>query len=719
MQVSVAYFSAEFGLSNSLPTYSGGLGILAGDHVKAAGDIGLELTGVGILYRRGYFRQSIGTQGEQHADYPWLEPESRGLQAVVVPGGGEQLRVAVPCGDHSLYLKIWQVVVGNIAVYLMDADIPENRPEERNLTDSLYGGNQATRLQQEIVLGIGGVRVLRAIGLKPRVWHINEGHAALMSLERIREYSALGVSFATALELVKASTVFTTHTPVAAGHDEFTFRLMDAYLNSYYWQLGAQREQILALGTIGDKFNMTRLAVSTAGMVNGVSKIHAGVTQQLMHSWMPHIPVPDIQVGAITNGIHLKTWQAPELVHLLSRYLPDGWQCKPAQRENWAAVSSIPDPELWQCHAQIKYRACRELGLESCQHDLLVGFARRFASYKRALLIFRDLERLERILNNPDSPVSIVLAGKAHPEDRIGQELIRQIVQISRQPRFYSKVYFLPDYDIAMAQALVQGVDVWLNTPRKPLEASGTSGQKAGVNGVLNCSVLDGWWNEGFDEKNGWAIPGGLGSEEEQDRQDSEYLYRLLEEQIVPLYYAANEQGFSPEWVAKMKASIQALAPVYNTQRMVGEYMEKCYYPSAARFDRFAADDNAIAGQVAAFKDFIRRNWSEVQVLRIAVAEHAEQGEQTKLLVQCRLRLGPIWHQDVLVQAVGSNGQGGIWSLDLTMQQRDATGIYLYSGIFAPGLKVWQHANPNVRVVPVSTEFAHTFELELSCWGNL
>ncbi|SFE39929.1 starch phosphorylase [Paenibacillus catalpae] len=717
----IVYFSAEFGLDESLPIYSGGLGILAGDHVKAAADLKIPLTGVGIFYGKGYFQQRIDEGGSQQHLYPEIDLEESVYPVRLVrDDNGRPLIIEVPLNGRQVYAKTWSVQVGSVTLYLLNTDVETNSEADRRLTDTLYPGNQDVRISQEILLGIGGTRLLAALGIHPEVWHMNEGHCAFLSLERIRMLSAEGVPFETALEVVKASTVFTTHTPVPAGHDVFSIDMMDRYFGDYYWQLGADRERVLSLGRMDGAFNMTRLAVSTSSKVNGVSKLHGEVTRELFHRWMPHIPVRDIPVDSVTNGIHTGTWLAAGMKELFDRHLPSDWALRAAEPEVWAAVRDIPDIELWEEHQRAKSKMLQAFGLPLSSEGggpLIIGFARRFATYKRALLIFSDSERLARILGDPNRPVVLILAGKAHPSDGPGQELIRKIVELSREERFKDRVHIVENYAMDKAKLLVQGVDVWLNTPLKPMEASGTSGQKAALNGVLNCSVLDGWWEEGYNGRNGWAIESAIdGDPELQTKQDTEVLYRLLEEEIIPLFYKRGDRMIPMEWVDRMKESICSLAPVYNTHRMVNDYWHKLYVPTSARGKRFAADNLEVASRVAAYKQFIRNSWS-VQVRNVDIHENNSSGNgMTKFSAE--IQLGAIWHGDVRVEAVGSDGHRGIWKVILEPVQQQAKGLYVYEGA-SPNIpinNIWK-ANANVRVTPISPDFANDFEMELSAWG--
>lgn len=692
---------------------------MAGDHIKAANDLDLPLAGVGIFYSKGYFRQRIREDGVQEHEYASLDTSRLPIEPVM-DREGQPLTVEVPVAGRRVFLKAWVCQVGRVPVYLLNSDVEPNCGSDRRLTDVLYASDPEVRISQEIILGIGGARLLRALDIEPEVWHMNEGHSAFLTLERIRAYSAAGVPFGAALEAVKASTVFTTHTPVPAGHDVFPIELIDRYFGDFYWQLGADREQVLALGRMGDRFNMTRLAVSTSSKVNGVSKLHAQVTRRMFHDWMPHIPHNDIPVEAVTNGIHLGTWLSPEMKRLLDRRLRSDWEAGTTETETWAPVRAIPDEELWEAHMEAKRNMLRELKLPDSLADVAtVGFARRFATYKRALLLFYDLERLDRIANDPEHPVCFIFAGKAHPADGAGKELIRRIVDISNMQRFKDRVFVVENYDIGRAQRLVQGVDVWLNTPEKPMEASGTSGQKAAVNGVINCSVRDGWWDEGYNGNNGWAIDGSQnGDSETRLRSDSAMLYHLLEREIVPLYYRRDEQAVPADWVRLMKESICSLAPYFNTHRMVREYWERVYVPAMERGRKFAGNGMEVAGRVAAFKNFIRSNWHQVRVqgLQITSSQVTKIG-LTKTSIQAHIQLGPIWEKDVLVEAVGSDGDGGIWKVKLNKTKEPEKGLYVYEATVLDTIDALWKSTANVRVTPVSADFSHNFEMELSVWG--
>jgi starch phosphorylase len=601
-ETGLAYFSAEFGIHGSLPIYSGGLGVLSGDHCKEANDLGLPLVGVGFVYPQGYFRQRITPTGMQEAIYDTLNLDWVPLHPVLGPDG-QRIKVHVVLRGQPVTVQVWQVRVGRVHLYLMDANVPENPPWERDLTARLYGGDQETRIRQEMVLGLGGVRVLRALDIWPRAWHLNEGHSAFLVLERLREAIQTGQTFDEALAKVRATTVFTTHTPVPAGHDAFSYHLMDEYFGRFWQEMGISREQFMNLGEYDGRFNMTVLGLRLSGKTNGVSQLHGQVSRRMWQSVWPDRPVEQVPIGAITNGVHVPSWISSELKSLYGRYLGPDWLDNHDGPALWEAVLEIPDAELWEVHrllrakllafvdARVRQRwmagqmdAGQVLGSGTLLDPdaLTIGFARRFATYKRATLIFRDLERLKRILHTPQRPVQIVFAGKAHPADGGGKELIQQVVHYAQDSSLGGRVAFLEDYDMHMARFLVQGVDVWLNSPRRPNEASGTSGMKAAMNGVPNLSVLDGWWPEGYNGANGWVI--GEGQEDWdwniQDERDAQSLYAILEQQVVPLFYERDAHGVPRRWVHVMKEAIRSSVAAFSSRRMLKEYAEQLYVPA-------------------------------------------------------------------------------------------------------------------------------------------
>lgn len=607
-EATIAYFSAEFGLHSSIPMYSGGLGILAGDHCKEASDLGIPLVGLGFMYPQGYFRQRLNPDGWQETEYELFNRQESPIRHALTPTG-TPCQVQVETGPRTVHASVWQIWVGRVRLYLLDTDVPENDPEDRELSARLYGGDQEIRLRQEIVLGIGGVRAVRALGLTPAVWHANEGHSAFQSLERIRELMQAGHDYEQAASLVRESTVFTTHTPVPAGHDVFPHYLIDKYFGAYWEQLGLTREAFLALGDHPSSerpgFNMTALAIRMSNHVNGVSREHGRVSRQMWQSLWPQVHEDEVPIRTITNGIHTPTWVAGEVHHLFCKYLGPDWVDRSDDPAIWHRVADIPDEELWTIRQELK-RKLRRLMRERARvrwmerpHEwsqvlaegvlldpsaLTLGFARRFATYKRATLLFSQLHRLKPLLLDPWRPVQIIFAGKAHPADDPAHEFIRQVYSYCKDHTLGGRISFLEDYDMHVAKHMVQGVDVWLNTPRQPLEACGTSGQKAALNGVANLSVLDGWWKEGYDGANGWAIPtpADFSDPQAQDTHDAEHLYRILEEQVIPLYYTRDRDGIPRGWIQVIKDSIRTVAPQFCARRMVKEYMELSYAPASS-----------------------------------------------------------------------------------------------------------------------------------------
>ena len=602
----IAYFSAEFAIHQSLPIYAGGLGVLAGDHCKEASDLGLPFVGVGFMYPQGYFHQSVTADGWQEENYERIDWEDAATQRARAADGSE-LVIAVPLGNRTVLVSVWHVKLGGISLYLMDTNLPENAPWDRELSARLYGGDRETRVQQEIILGIGGVRVLRALGYDPAVWHLNEGHAAFVVLQRIRELLEQGYSFADAHAEVRRSTVFTTHTPVPAGHDAFPFHMVETHLAGCWGGLGDHREDFLALGRYdngsGTLFNMTALAMRSAAGVNAVSQLHGEVTREMWAPLIHELPPQDEPVKAVTNGVHLTNWLSLELNRTLDKYLPADWRARHDDPSVWDAVLDIPDEVLWETREKMRgymYHFVRERIRERWVHEnvpparvlaggtllgqqaLTIGFARRMTAYKRPDLIFHDPDRLARLLNDPKRPVQVVFAGKAHPADEGGKHALQGIYRRALDPRFGGRIAFVEDYDLHVAHYLVQGCDVWLNNPRKPLEASGTSGMKAAANGVLNVSIGDGWWPEGFVGGNGWLIDPGVEHADHaaQDAADADALYRLLENEVVPAFYDRDAREVPQRWVQMVKQSIRTVAPRFCTRRMLKEYVERMYLPA-------------------------------------------------------------------------------------------------------------------------------------------
>ncbi|MDQ0919747.1 alpha-glucan family phosphorylase [Paenibacillus sp. V4I5] len=739
--VQIAYFSAEFGFHESLPIYSGGLGILAGDHTKSASDLGIPLIGVGLLYKKGYFTQKIDASGGQQSElYPYdftKLPIERVLQ------NGQQLVVSIDMPGRAITLQVWRVRVGRNSIYLLDADHEANNSADKELTAQLYGGNQDTRIAQEMVLGIGGVKALRRLNIYPNVYHINEGHAAFLTLERLKELLHLGLPFHVAVETVRSATVFTTHTPVPAGHDTFSIEMVEHYLGPLLSDLSRHKQDIVALGLDHHtgQFNMTHLAMNTAGLRNGVSKLHGQVSREMFKEFHGHIDASEVPISSITNGVHLDTWTAPQWKELLDRFLPGSWREEQANKHQWAQIEVIPDESIWKVHQQLKedlVRYARRNLFEQRKRNgeteerieevrqylnpkaLTIGFARRFATYKRANLIFNDLYRLKKLINDPERPVQFIFAGKAHPADYPGQELIREIYRVSQMKEFVGKIVILENYDMNMARYLVQGVDVWLNNPRRPLEASGTSGQKAAMNGVLNFSVLDGWWEEGYNGSNGWAI-GSTGAADwaAQEKENTQAIYHILEKEIIPLYY--NQGALPHQWISRMKRSIQSLSPVYNTHRMVQDYTELTYLPTAQRALLFVSNHYDVATKVADYKQFIRSNWYHVKIIgiddrsaKLSTEVPLNEIKPSTKEITTQIHFGPIWPQDTAVEVIYYEENGETWEQKIIPMEPIGELIeqmQSYKATIPSHLIHGPHFS--IRVRPISSNFAHSFELSL------
>ncbi len=605
----VAYFSAEFALHQSLPIYAGGLGVLAGDHCKEASDLGVPLIGIGFMYPQGYFHQYISPDGWQQESYERLDWADVPIEPATGPDGNPLL-TAVPLGERSVLVAVWRVRLGRVSLYLLDTYLEENAPGDRELSARLYGGDRETRVQQEIILGVGGVRVLKALGINAGVFHLNEGHAAFVVLQRIRDLTEQGASFEAALQEIHETTVFTTHTPVPAGHDAFPFDLVERHLAGCWGPLGPNRDRFLALGAYdsggGNLFNMTALALRSAGKVNAVSELHGQVTRSMWSPMWPNVSEPDRPVGSVTNGVHAPTWIAADLSDLFTKYLGSGWLDRHDDPAFWDAILTIPDDELWAVRRGlrrylftfVRERARQRWTIEHVSTPrivaagtlldpdaLTIGFARRFAGYKRPELIFHNPDRLAAILNAAERPVQLVFAGKSHPADDVGKHHLQHVYRHALEPQYGGRVAFVDDYDLHVAHYLVQGCDVWLNTPRKPLEASGTSGKKAALNGVPHLSIGDGWWAEGFNGANGWVIDGRStsGNYDEVDAADADALYRLLEQAVVPAFYDRDPGGVPHRWIAIVKESIRSVAPRFSARRMVKEYVERMYAPPLER----------------------------------------------------------------------------------------------------------------------------------------
>lgn len=675
----IAYFSFEYGLTESLPIYSGGLGVLSGDHLKSASELGLPLVGIGMMYYRGYFRQYLNADGWQQEFLPNVDFYT--LPVVMQKDHeGKAITVEVKIGGRTVQAHIWKVQVGRIPLYLLDAHLPENHPDDREITAQLYSAEPDMRIRQEKFLGIGGPRALKALGINPSTFHMNEGHAAFQALERIRDaMQTRGISFDEAKILTTAGNVFTTHTPVPAGNDRFEVTQMEHFFSEYYTELGLSWEKFLGLGredetNHAEPFCMTVLALKLSAHANGVSQLHGHTSRDMWKNIWPAAPIDEIPIHSITNGIHIRSWLSGELATLFDRYLGVRWWKDPVDLAVWERVNRIPDAELWRAHQRqsehlvtfARRRLAEQLtrrGLPAAEireaaevldpESLTIGFSRRFVAYKRGTMLFTDPSRLSKILNDPDRPVQLIFAGKAHPADNKGKELIRQIAHFARQPEFRHRLVFLEDYDINVARELVQGVDVWLNTPRRPLEASGTSGMKAAANGILNLSILDGWWCEAFNGENGWAIGSGEIYEDTdyQDRIESQALYEILEKDVVPLFYERGRDALPREWIGKMKNSLISCCPRFNTNRMLREYSERFYFPSSDQTLKLLADDSRLVHDIAEWEKRVLGKWDKVKLSTVHTDDlnHAVSVGQ-QLPIRVEVALGEINPEDIDVE---------------------------------------------------------------------
>lgn len=747
--VRVAYFSAEFGLHESVPNYSGGLGILSGDHLKSASDLGIPLVAVGLLYQQGYFRQYLNVDGWQQERYP--ENDFYTMPCELQRGAdGRPIRIQIEYPNRQAAAQVWKVQVGRLPLYLLDTNIDENNSDDRQITAQLYGGDQDVRIRQELLLGVGGLRALRALGIEPTVCHMNEGHSAFLGIERICTLMEQhGANFEAARQIVSAGSVFTTHTPVEAGNDMFPPYMIEQYLAPYFRRMKLDREVFLGMGRQnpqdrGEPFCMTVLAIRSANYTNGVSRLHARVTRRMWRNIWPGVPEADVPIRAITNGVHIKTYLSAEMSQLLARYLGPELDERPADQSIWQRVEQIPDAELWRIHERRRERLvafCRQRvrqqlrgrGASAAEvafadevldpEALTIGFARRFATYKRATLIFRNLDRLSKILNNPQRPVQLIFAGKAHPRDHGGKEFIAQIIHTARRDEFRRRIVFIEDYDLHVARYLVQGADIWLNNPRRPLEASGTSGMKAAANGVLNMSVLDGWWCEGYAADNGWAI--GNGEEYSdlnyQDEVESRAIYDLLEKEIVPLFYERLRDGVPRGWVHRVKRDMMTLCPVFNTNRMVQEYTERFYLPAAARFRDLFANGLAAGIDLAHWLSKVQHEWSNIHIDRVATDGADPIRVGADLQVTAEIRLGNLGADDVHVELY----HGDVDATGMITAAQSVTmtgnGKVPHDGLFSfvgkiPCRSSGQHGFA-VRILPKHRMLPHAFEPGLIKWG--
>ncbi len=760
----VAYFCAEYGFHESFPNYSGGLGVLAGDHCKTASDLGLEFVAVGLLYRQGYFHQMLDGDGNQVPEY--RESSSDDLAVALALGGdGEPVKVRVRLAAREVVAQVWRATVGRVNVYLLDTNVAENSEADRAITHKLYGGDREMRLQQEMILGIGGIKALRALGLAPTVWHMNEGHAAFLAIELLAELVSRGLGYRAAREAVAASVVFTTHTPVAAGHDAFPAELVLRYFEDYVLRLGVDAAEFLTLGRVGGagEFNMTVLALALSRHQNGVSRIHGRVSAEICAYAWPEVPPADNPVGYVTNGVHVPTFLFQRWKDVLDAEFGMDWRRRLTENAYWNKIYELPDALFWDVKQSTKAsllrllrtrlkNSCRRNGISDAHFSrlarginpdnprvLTIGFARRFATYKRANLLFRDPKWLASIVGDPDRPVVFVFAGKAHPADEPGRQVIRDVHTMAQRPEFLGRVLFIEDYDIGLARSLVAGVDVWLNNPVYPLEASGTSGMKAGINGTLNLSILDGWWAEGFDGLNGWAIPSSTAEDARRDDEDARSLYEVLQDEVVPLYYDRDPTGLPVRWIARAKRSMATLIPAFNTRRMLGNYVEGLYRPAAAQGRRLAADEARGALRLAEWRARVASAWPKVGLraaspwparvgfgeqvgMRVAVQLNGlDPGDvRLELLLTRELPDGP--HEPPALTSFGADaarhlvrdGREAAIELFRPTGERAADGAHLFASECTPP---WcGRLGAVVRVVPYHELLSHPYELGLMRW---
>jgi starch phosphorylase len=754
-----AYFCAEYGFHESFPIYSGGLGVLAGDYCKSASDDRANFVAVGLLYGQGYFTQSVDNDGVQHAEYRERSPRDLPVEPARGPDG-QWVKVVVRIAGRDVHARLWRARVGRIQVYLLDTNCSENAPSDRDITHRLYGGDESTRIRQEMILGIAGIRALRALRIQPAVFHLNEGHAAFLILELLREHLHSGLAFNAALEAVAASCVFTTHTPVAAGHDAFGHDLILSHFSDFIRELGVPVERFLELARAPGShglFNMTRLALNGTRHVNAVSRIHGIVSARLCSDQWPEVRPEDNPMGFVTNGVHVPTFLHQEWTDFFDRELGRDWRERLSDMEFWNALERVPDERYWPTAQSVKSRMLASVrdrlqreyarkGMSPAQlrhvtrlldplrpNVLTIGFARRFATYKRATLLLRDRARLARLVNNPTRPVLFLFAGKAHPADEPGKQVLREIRQLMTTPEFMGRVIFLEDYDLQLARWLVSGVDVWLNNPIAPLEASGTSGIKAAINGRLNLSILDGWWAEGWMQDNGWGIPpANVQDPERRDALEAELILDTLEEEVLPLYYATNEEGYSPEWVRRSKRAMMTVIPQFNMRRVLFDYTKGLYQPAARQYRRLAADQYSGAARLADWKQRVRQLWPRVSMRMLAdVSPELPQGERLRIRVAAQLnglqpsdvrvefiarRLLP--ETDLAPPPLSSFNQPprqGIWSTTLSSTgEIDSDGSTVFALDSVPP-ECGQFAT-EVRIYPWHDLLSHPYELGLMKW---
>ncbi|MCL5028809.1 MAG: alpha-glucan family phosphorylase [Bacteroidetes bacterium] len=749
----VVYFSAEFGLTECLQTYSGGLGVLAGDHLKASSDLGIPLIGLGLLYKEGYFQQYLNSDGWQHERYEINDFDNLPMKLVRTKENSP-LILSVNLAGREVFFQVWKIEVGRVPLYLLDTNLPSNNEIDRRITETLYGGNVETRIQQEIILGIGGIKTIHALGIRPMVCHMNEGHSAFMALERTRFLiQHEGLTFREAKEVGYCSNIFTTHTPVPAGIDVFSNDLIEKYFGNYYRkELQISDKDFYSLGNIyknneSNVFNMAHLAMNTAGFINGVSKLHGEVSKKMWVSGYKDVPFNEIPIGYVTNGVHIRSHISHEMEELFRQYIGEKWIDNPASTNLWERIDKIPDEELWRTHErrrerlvafarrrlnkQIRNRGGSHEELEAASEVLdpsvlTIGFARRFATYKRATLIFQDIDRIANIVNNKEKPVQFIIAGKAHPRDEEGKRFIQEIFQFTKEARFRRKIVFIENYDMNVAHYLVEGCDIWLNNPRRPLEASGTSGMKVIANGGLNFSVLDGWWDEGFDPEVGWKIGNGeeYSDPDYQDEVESRQLYNSLESQIVPLFYSRGEDKLPRKWIAKVKNSMKKLGPFFNTHRMVEEYFDQFYSKSFDKRIALMEGKWEKGKELTQWKENVKSNWNKIKVLSFETNGAPEKqllvGEEFP--IKAEIDLGNLTPGDVEVQIYygpleenGNPQNNSTVSMNIDTK-KSKNGFYKYVGN-VPCSRSGQQGY-TIRILPKNSLLIHPFELDVVYWAS-
>ncbi len=743
-----AYFSMEYGITDCLKFYSGGLGVLAGDTLKSASDLGLPLVGIGIAYKEGYFQQYLNAEGWQLETYPINDFYNLPM-SLVQDSEGKTLKVSIDFPDCEVKCQVWQVQVGRISLFMLDANVPENPEKFRRITDGLYRGTIETRIQQEIILGVGGIRALRAMGYCPEVCHMNEGHSAFLSIEKIRILMRENnLSFEEAMQVGYMTNVFTTHTPVPAGIDIFSGELIEKYFKHIREELGLSYEQFMELGNLylrkSDSFNMAHLAIRMSGYINGVSKLHSQVSKKMWSIGWKDVPIDEISIKSITNGVHLQSYLSHDMIMLFDRYLGEDWVDSLDDADLWRKIDKIPDIELWRTHERRRERLVN-FARENLKRQLIrqgapisevqkanevldpkaltIGFARRFATYKRGTLIFHELERLKKILSNENYPVQIVFSGKAHPQDEEGKKLIKEINKFSKESKFTRKIVFLENYDLNIARYLVQGCDIWLNTPRRPLEASGTSGMKAAVNGCLNFSVLDGWWCEGYSPEVGWSI--GLGEEYTdlayQDEVEANLLYQILETEIIPMFYRRSQDDIPRDWLAMMKNSLKKIPNYFNTHRMIKEYLTNFYLPAAKTKESCCKEDWSNIKKFVEWKNRVIANWSQVKIRNVHSKLSKNLVEIGSFVeINAEIELGSLKPEDVSVEIFYGklNGTDSLTSGQIVEMSpvSNNENIYLYSGEIPNTITGLQ--GYTIRIIPKHNLLTNKFELGLICWGQ-